>query len=119
MGKGYPCGTGAGLKWQMEPLAGITRDNLNQIGRKIDEIVASNAGKPIVFDIVEETRTWIHEYLVEGRTTEEEVSTKPKDQIFERPKFAAFTPVTVQNFLAWKKEFDARHRVVKVEKKEG
>ena len=38
--------------------------------------------------------------------------------MFERPKFAAFTPVTVENFLAWKKEFDAKHRVDKDKKKE-
>lgn len=40
---------------------------------------------------------------------EEEVVVK-KVEVFERPKFAAFTPVTVENFLAWKKEFDLKHR---------
>lgn len=36
--------------------------------------------------------------------------------MFERPKFAAFTPVSVENFNVWKKEFDFKHK--KVAKKE-
>lgn len=43
---------------------------------------------------------------------EEEVIAK-KVEVFERPKFAAFTPVTPENFNAWKKEFDLRHKVDK------
>jgi hypothetical protein len=99
------------LKYELEPIAGITRDSLNTITKKIDHIINNSQQKPVVFDIVEETRNWIHEYLVEGKTIqeEEEVLVK-KVEVFERPKFAAFTPVTVENFLAWKKEFDFKHR---------
>jgi hypothetical protein len=99
------------LKYEIEPIAGITRDNINTITKKIDEIIFNSQQKPVVFDIVEETRNWIHEYLVEGKATEEEEEVIAKKiEIFERPKFAAFTPVTPENFLAWKKEFDFKHK---------
>lgn len=55
--------------------------------------------------------------MVEGRSTElEEEKVVKTEALYERPKFAAFTPVTVENFLAWKKDFEARHRVDKVKK---
>jgi hypothetical protein len=44
---------------------------LNQISQKIEDIIYENRDKPIVYDIVEETRQWIHEYLVEGKAFEE------------------------------------------------
>ncbi len=99
------------LHYEIEPLAGITRDNINHIHKKIDEILLNNFKKPVVYDIVEETRAWIHEHLVEGRSYEEEEEKIVRQEaVYERPKFAAFTPVTVENFLAWKKEFDLKHR---------
>ena len=48
------------LKFEIEPVAGITRDNINHINLKIEEILTNNQLKPVVFDIVEETRNWIH-----------------------------------------------------------
>lgn len=60
------------IKYELEPIAGITRDNLNNITKKIDDIINNSHQKPVVFDIVEETRNWIHEYLVEGKAFEEE-----------------------------------------------
>lgn len=58
------------LKYEIEPIAGITRDNINTITKKIDDIINNSHQKPVVFDIVEETRNWIHEYLVEGKALE-------------------------------------------------
>ena len=48
------------LKYELEPIAGVTRDNVNNIVKKIEEIIESNQQQPVVFDIVEETRNWIH-----------------------------------------------------------
>lgn len=108
------------IKYEIEPIAGITRDNINNITKKIDDIIINSHHKPIVFDIVEETRNWIHEYLVDGKATQEEEAIIAKTvEVFERPKFAAFTPVTPENFMAWKKEFDLKHKVEKVKAKEG
>ena len=92
------------LKYDIEPITGITRDNLNSITKKIEDLIYENRGKPIVYDIIEDVRLWITEFLIEGKAYEPEVETiqKPKE-VFQRPKFAAFTPVTVESFLAWKK----------------
>ena len=50
----------------------------------------------------------------------EESAVEKKEEVFERPRFAAFTPVTIETFMAWKKEFDAKNRVDKDKgKKEG
>ena len=59
----------------------------------------------MVYDIVEEARGWIHEYLVDGRaySLEDEKTTKKDDTVYERPKFVSFTPVTIETFQAWKK----------------
>lgn len=42
---------------------------MNAIIGTIEEIIHSNDGKnrPIIYEIVEETRVWIQEYLVEGK----------------------------------------------------
>jgi hypothetical protein len=40
-------------------------------------------------------------------------------EFFERPKFAAFTPVTIESFMAWKKDFDFKQMIKKPIKKEG
>lgn len=108
------------LKYEIEPIAGLTRDNINSIVHRIEDIILNSNNRPVVFDIIEETRSWILEYLVEGKAyQEQEVETSRKVEVFERPKFAAFTPVTVENFLAWKKDFEMRHRNDKVAKKEA
>ena len=33
----------------------------------IEQVIEENANKPMVYDIVEEIRNWIEEYLVEGK----------------------------------------------------
>lgn len=43
---------------------------------------------------------------------------KKREEIFEKPKFATYTPVTLESFTAWKKDFDARNKLKKIEKKE-
>ena len=48
------------LRYEIEPIAGLTRDNINHIIKIIDEIVQNSQQKPVVFDIIEETRNWIH-----------------------------------------------------------
>ena len=103
-------------------MAGLTRDNINTIVQKIDEVINNNNQRPVVYDIVEETRNWIHEYLVEGKAyQQEEVVTTVKEEVFERPKFASFTPVTPESFATWKKEFDMKKKAEKElnKKKEG
>jgi hypothetical protein len=40
------------LKYEIEPLAGLTRDNINHIAKKIEDILFNNQQKPIVFQIV-------------------------------------------------------------------
>lgn len=40
---------------------------MNSIIGTIEEILHNNQDRPIVYDIVEETRVWIQEYLVEGK----------------------------------------------------
>lgn len=59
--------------------------------------------------------------MVEGKADreEEEAFYKKKEEVFEKPKFSTYTPVTVESFLAWKKEFDAKNKLKKVEKKEA
>jgi hypothetical protein len=46
----------------------------------IEEILHNNKDRPIVYDIVEETRIWIQEYLVEGKAyiKDEEMYMKKK-----------------------------------------
>lgn len=107
------------LKYEIQPITGITRDNMTAIISAIEEILHNNKDRPIVYDIVEETRIWIQEYLVEGKAyiKDEEMYMKKKQEVFEKPKFATFTPVTIESFTAWKKEFDARNRLKKIEKK--
>jgi hypothetical protein len=53
---------------------------------------------------------------VEGKEliTDDELVVKKKNEVFERPKFASFTPVTPETFMAWKKEFDAKYRMEKI-----
>ncbi len=41
------------IKYEIEPIAGITRDNINTITKKIDDIIINSHQKPVVFDIVE------------------------------------------------------------------
>lgn len=91
-----------------------------QITKRIDRIIEQSFELPIVLDIVEETRLWINEHLIEGKDEEEEeeVLRGKKEEVFERPKFAAFTPVTAESFALWKKEFDAKHKVTKVERRD-
>jgi hypothetical protein len=48
--KGYPSNP---IRYEIEPLAGITRDNLNEITKKIEDIISLNKNKPVVYDIVE------------------------------------------------------------------
>ena len=55
--KKYPL---APLKYEIEPIAGITRGNINHITQRIDDIISENENQPVVFEIVEETRIWIH-----------------------------------------------------------
>ncbi len=55
--KQYPS---TALKYEIEPLAGLTRDNINHIAKKIEDILFNNQQKPIVFQIVEEIRDWMH-----------------------------------------------------------
>ena len=38
----------------------------------IENLLYDNRNRPLVYDIVEETRFWIHEYLVEGKAYQEE-----------------------------------------------
>lgn len=76
---------------------GITRDNMIAITNTIEDLIHSNKDRPLVYDIVEETRTWISQYLVEGKAymQDEEDFRKKKEEVFEKPKFATFTPVTI------------------------
>lgn len=60
------------LKYEIEPVVGITRDNLQQMTINIENLLYDNRNRPLVYDIVEETRFWIHEYLVEGKAYQEE-----------------------------------------------
>lgn len=60
------------LKYEIEPVVGITRDNLQEMTTNIENILYENRNRPIVYDIVEETRFWIHEYLVEGKAYRKE-----------------------------------------------
>ena len=98
------------LKYDIEPVTGLTRDNILSITNKVEAIIYDNRDRPIVYDIVEEIREWVQEYLVEGKAYEDDDQIEDyrnkKEEHFERPKFAAFTPVTTESFLAWKKEFD-------------
>lgn len=90
---------------------------MNEITKRIEDLIYENRDKPIVYDIVEEIRLWIVDFLVEGRAYETYFEVEKKvEEVFERPKFSAFTPVTVESFLAWKKEFELKHK--KVAKKE-
>jgi hypothetical protein len=71
------------IKYEIEPIAGITRDNVNLITRKIDDIIANSNHKPVVFDIVEQTRDWINLYLVEGKLDEiDEINLYKKVEVF-------------------------------------
>jgi hypothetical protein len=45
-------------------MTGITRDNLNAITKRIEDLIYENRDKPIVYDIVEEVRLWIVDFLV-------------------------------------------------------
>lgn len=56
--------------------------------------------------------------MVEGKdAVEEEVSSKPIVEIFERPKFATYTPVTAESFMKWKLAFEAEMNELKKKKK--
>ena len=41
------------LKYEIEPVTGLTRDNLATITRTIEDIIHENSDRPIVYDIVE------------------------------------------------------------------
>jgi hypothetical protein len=100
---------------------GITRDNMTSITNTIQDIIHTNKDRPIVYDIVEETRLWIQENLVEGKAyiqNTDDYAFK-QEEVFEKPKFETFTPVTVESFMAWKEQFDLRNKSKKVEKKES
>lgn len=55
---------------------------------------------------------------MEGKDAiEEETSSKPISEVFERPKFATYTPVTSEIFLNWKHAFEAEMNELKKKKK--
>jgi len=55
---------------------------------------------------------------VEGKdVVEEETFSKPIAEVFERPRFATYTPVTAETFLKWKQEFEAEMNELKKKKK--
>lgn len=55
---------------------------------------------------------------MEGKDViEEESSLKLVDEVFERPKFATYTPVTLDNFMKWKYAFEAEMNELKKKKK--
>lgn len=57
--------------------------------------------------------------MVEGKDQiEEDASSKPVVEVFERPKFATYTPVTSDNFLNWKRAFDQEMLELKKKKKQ-
>lgn len=57
--------------------------------------------------------------MVEGKDQiEEDASNKPVVEVFERPKFATYTPVTADNFLNWKRAFDQEMLELKKKKKQ-
>lgn len=57
--------------------------------------------------------------MVEGKDQiEEDASNKPVVEVFERPKFATYTPVTADNFLNWKRAFDQEMLELKKNKKQ-
>lgn len=40
------------LKYEVEPVVGITRDNIQQMTTNIENILYENRNRPIVYDIV-------------------------------------------------------------------
>jgi hypothetical protein len=61
-------------KIEIEPIIGITQDNVVAMERKIDQLLSYTRNRPLVYDIVELVRVhisltqdWIQEYLVEGK----------------------------------------------------
>ena len=60
---------------------------------------------------------WIQEYLVEGKDQiEQSKDEKEVQQVFERPKYETFTPVTLETFTLWKKAFDQQMAELKKKK---
>lgn len=46
--------------------------------------------------------------MVEGKDAmEEETTMKPIEEVFERPKYATYTPVNAETFANWKRQFEA------------
>ena len=44
---------------EIEPLVGITQDNIVAMERKVDQMLGYTRGRPLVYDIVELVRDWI------------------------------------------------------------
>lgn len=70
------------LKYDIEPVTGLTRDNVISIANTIDDIIDNNRDRPVVYDIVEDIRAWIQLYLVEGKAYETEDEVKAKKEEF-------------------------------------
>jgi hypothetical protein len=54
--------------------------------------------------VVEAIRLWVMNELIlkeDGEGDEQEVV----KEVFERPRFATYTPVTVDTFMRWKEQF--------------
>lgn len=47
------------IKYEFDPIVGITRENVISMTKIIEQVIEENANKPMVFDIVEELRKWI------------------------------------------------------------
>lgn len=53
---------------------------------------------PFIFELVEGTRDWVHNNLIDYVYVEE---VKTEEEVIVKTQFSTYTPVTLKNFTEW------------------
>nr|CAG4646625.1 EOG090X0F6V [Macrothrix elegans] len=93
---------------------GLDDEQLERLKDRLDKEAEENIGMVMVFSIVSAANEWLNnEWDDELKRREEEAERKVREaEEAEKHKFHG-TPVTVENFLKWKAEFDAEIALAK------
>ena len=90
-------------KFELESITHIKMDHIKEIYIYLNKLINSRlSGVPFIFELVEGTRDWVHNNLIDYVYVEE---VKPDEEVVIKKQFETYTPVTLKNFTEWSRLF--------------
>ncbi|KRX03292.1 Ubiquitin-conjugating enzyme/RWD-like protein [Pseudocohnilembus persalinus] len=88
---------------EMEPITNISQNDIALIEQKVSKILEQINESPILYEVIETARSWIHYNLIDMVADE---AAKKEEEKTKRKVYDTYTPVTEETFKIWKEKFE-------------